>query len=159
MSEAHIAVLNSILEEANKLSPEIDNPAEYFEYFAAKHILRDYGIDDDEIRFGLVGQSLSDDKVQRSSYARASDGGIDGFYLFLNGVLVRDIEQAEDAKHHKRNIKVDVVLIQATTERGFRIDKILRLKEASENIFSVERNPEQFTEHYSEGLLDAIAGC
>lgn len=43
---------------------------EYFEFFASSMVLKDYDLSDDDIFNGITG--------------KGNDGGIDGFYLFVN---------------------------------------------------------------------------
>ena len=158
MSKAHTAVINQILRQAHGLHPEMDE-AEFFEFFSAKQVLRDFLVDNDDIQSGLVGQSstVSQAKTTGSlSSQPGTDGGIDGIYLFVNGDLIRDPDQAESTKALKRNIHIDVVIIQASGESGFGLNRLIRLKDTSENIFNIERLPVDFTEQYNEPLLDAI---
>lgn len=85
-----------------------------------------------------------------------SDGGIDGFYLLVNGRFISDLEAAEDLKSLKQNVVIDLILIQSTREQKFLMNRVLRMSEAVENILQLGRKPEDFTEQYNESLLDAI---
>ena len=77
------------------------NDDKKFEFFAAEQILKDENLDEDEIQSGLVGAS--------------NDNGVDGFYIFLDGELINDIEQVEgnykELKVHfhqyKNNYKIE----------------------------------------------------
>jgi hypothetical protein len=78
--------MNIILEEILKQYKETatdssTNDDENFERFAAEQLLKDENLDEDEIISGLIGDS--------------NDNGIDGFYIFLDGELINQIEQVE----------------------------------------------------------------
>ena len=112
-------------------------------------MLRDYQLDPEEIKSGLVGQT----SVPNS---KGTDGGIDAIYLLVNGRLIRDLDQAQDLKALKQNIVFDVVVIQSSLESGFGLDRLIRLKDTSENIFRTDREADKFAEAYNEELLDCI---
>lgn len=81
-----MARMNIILEEILKQYKETatdssTNDDENFERFAAEQLLKDENLDEDEIISGLIGDS--------------NDNGIDGFYIFLDGELINQIEQVE----------------------------------------------------------------
>jgi len=117
--------------------------------FSAHKILRDYQIDADDIDSGLVGTN----KENRSG----SDGGLDGFYIFVNGKIIRTTDDAENAKHNiRRNVSVDIVLLQATREDKFSLARVLRISDTCTNIFSIADEPKHFTEKYNSFLLDGI---
>ena len=84
--EVKMARMNIILEEILKQYKETatdssTNDDENFERFAAEQLLKDENLDEDEIISGLIGDS--------------NDNGIDGFYIFLDGELINQIEQVE----------------------------------------------------------------
>lgn len=102
---------NIILEEILKqykqgLSDDSISNDRNFEYFAAEQLLKNENLDEDEINSGLIGSS--------------NDNGIDGFFIFLDGELINQIDQV-DGKYkemkvyfhqYKNNYKIeeDVIL-------------------------------------------------
>lgn len=122
---------------------------EFFELFCAQSLLLNERLEEQEIKFGLIG---GDDKSQGGG----TDGGIDAIYVLVNGRLVRSPEDAEKEKSsYKQNVEITVVLIQASREEGFKLQRLLRIKQALENIFSLDR--QEFSEKYNSSLLEAIA--
>lgn len=86
-------------------------PSELFELFTADQILKDTNISFEEIEEGIVDGGL--------------DGGIDSFYIFTDGQLVEDIN---DLDNIRRNVKVEVWIIQSKTTQSFEataLDKII----------------------------------
>jgi len=157
MSDTDVRVLDEILSARHKeLAPEMGE-GEFFEFFTAREILRNYSLSPNEIQNGIVGgDGRRGDGGSDQSKERGTDGGIDAFYLLVNGRYIGDADAAEDLKHLKQNIQVELIIIQASREQGFPMNRVLRLGETSENIFSLGLNPEDFTEQYNEALLDAI---
>jgi hypothetical protein len=145
VSETDVKVIDEILYEKHKeVAPDMDE-GEFFEFFTAQQVLRNYASSPADIQNGVVGGGKG-----------GSDGGIDGFYLLVNGRFVSDLEAAEDLKVLKQNVAIDLILIQSSREQTFTMDRVLRMSEAVENIFSLGRKAENFTEQYNESLLDAI---
>jgi hypothetical protein len=150
VSVTDVKVIDEILSEKHKeLAPDLDD-GEFFEFFAAQQILRNYASSPTDIQNGMVGGSGQKDGKS------GSDGGIDGFYLLVNGRFISDVEAAEDLQTLKQNVAVDLILIQSTREQKFLMNRVLRMSEAVENILQLGREPKDFTENYNESLLDAI---
>src|ERR1017187_7312599 len=104
MQNTDITVIDEILaQEKAELDPTARDD-EFFEFFAAQQILRDYLLDPDEIKSGIVGQSTHPNSP-------GSDGGIDAMYVLVNGRLIRDLDQAADLRNLRQNILFDVILI------------------------------------------------
>src|SRR5713101_3934057 len=90
MSATDLTVINEIVSQTKAdLAPEMPE-ADFWEFFTAKELLRDYQLDPDDIQSGIVGQTTQAD---------GSDGGIDSMYLFVNGVPLRDVDQAKAISH------------------------------------------------------------
>src|SRR5687768_834315 len=91
VSDTDIRVLDEILAEKHKaIAPEQDG-GEFFEFFTAQEILRNYSLSVNEILNGIVGGG--DD---------GSDGGIDSFYLLVGGKHITDTEAAEELRTLKQ---------------------------------------------------------
>lgn len=92
-----------VLSEAKRLDLDISED-EAFGYISIQQILTQYQIDDDETRRGIVDGG--------------GDGGYDGIYIFVNGVLVNG-EDYESLDIGTRS-RVDIHLIQAKNQTGFK---------------------------------------
>lgn len=80
-----------------------------FEYYSIEQFLRPYGLSDSQLQSGLIGAS--------------QDGGVDAFYMLVNGELV-DAETELDPKEEN---KVSVIIAQSKEGTGFSpvaIDKL-----------------------------------
>jgi len=148
MTATDRTVLDQLVSETkHETAPEMKDD-EFFELFCAQSLLVDQQLEPEEIKFGLVG---SDEKLKSGS-----DGGIDAIYVLVNGKPVRSEEDAEVLKSaFKQNVEIEVILIQASREEGFKLQRLLRFKDTIEDIFSLDRD--EFSENYNESLREAIA--
>src|SRR5450759_2751650 len=95
-------ILDQVLEQQRQgMAPSLDQ-ATYFEIFSAEQILKDFDLSYDEIESGIIGGG--------------GDGGIDGFHVFVNGEL---LQEDTDISELRKNIQIDVFLLQAKTATGF----------------------------------------
>src|ERR1700693_2587641 len=102
MQDTDLTVLTEILAQRKAaLDPQMKDD-EFFEFFAAQQVLRDYQLDPEEIKSGVVGQS-------KQAKLPGTDGGIDAIYLLVNGRLIRDLDQAQELKNLKQNMVFDVL--------------------------------------------------
>src|SRR4051794_21269472 len=87
-----------------------------FEIYVTNQILKDYDLSDEDIDFGAFGAG--------------DDGGIDAVHLFINGILMRD-----ETNPPTPTSSVELVLIQATREKGFKEERIEKLKQFARDMF------------------------
>ncbi len=132
-------ILDQIIEEQRQNRVPTSSKPEYFEIYVAEQVLKDYDLSDDEIESGLTGGG--------------NDGGIDGIYTFANGELV---QEDFDSTTLKKNVLIEVVIIQAKTSAGFNEDVINKLKAVTENLFQLSRTVDEFKPVYNEGVRSAV---
>ncbi|MDX2069791.1 MAG: AIPR family protein [Haliscomenobacter sp.] len=72
-------LIDGIIDEKVELKIPSDKRDEVFEYFVFEQLLKDYDLSKDEILFGSVDGR--------------NDGGIDGFFIFVNGHLLTGTEK------------------------------------------------------------------
>lgn len=139
MSANDRIILDKILEQKQQeLAPQL-SASKYFEIFTAEQILKDYDLSYDEIESGIVGDG--------------GDGGVDSLYLFLNGELVQD---DTDTSTFKKNIAIDLILIQAKTAASFSESAIDRLKAFTEDLLDLSKDVSTLTAVYNEDVLSVI---
>lgn len=110
---------------------------DFFEFFASSMVLKDYDLSDDEIFNGITGQG--------------NDGGIDGFYLFVNDELVT--EDMVESINIPRACPIDLIIVQAKYVSSFGEDAISKWKTTSSNL--LEMKPlNQYKKRYTEKVLD-----
>jgi hypothetical protein len=109
----------------------------FFEFFASSMVLKNYDLSDDEIINGLTG--------------KGNDGGIDGFYLFINDELLT--EDIVDTYPITRGSNIELILIQSKYASSFGEDALMKWKTVSSNLLSLEPL-EQYKGRYDEKILD-----
>lgn len=121
-----MASKNIILEEILKQYKEVatdnlNDDDKNFEYFAAEQLLKDENLDEDEINSGLIGDS--------------NDNGIDGFYIFLDGELINQIEQVEG-----KYKEMKVYFHQYKNKYKIEEDVVLKFNNAFDDIMNFENS-------------------
>lgn len=133
-------ILEEILKQRQEEIDPRSTPSAFFELFTAEQVLKDYDLSYDEIDSGLVGDG--------------GDGGVDAIYVLVNGELV---QEEPDYAHLKKNITIDLAIVQAKTKAGFQETPIERFITVSEDILDLSKSPISLGAVYNEALVDAIA--
>lgn len=133
-------ILDEVLKQRQAEVDPSASPSRFFELFSVEQVLKDFDLSYDEIESGLVGDG--------------GDGGIDGIYLFVNGELVQ--EEDSDYTHLKKNITLDLYIIQSKTSPGFQETPIERFITVSDDIFDLSRAISELKGAFNEALIEAI---
>jgi len=129
-------VIKEVLKQrSGDLSKPISE-SRFFELFTAEQILKDYDVSWEEIESGIVGDG--------------GDGGVDGFYHFLNGELVRE---DTDVTYYKGDISIELHIIQSKRHNGFSEDTVQKLRFVTENLLDLSNDLSEFNELYNSNLL------
>ncbi len=128
--------INQEFSESNLFSKKDD----FFEYFSATQILKNYNLSDDEIIAGLTGGGL--------------DGGCDAIYLFLNGDLIT--ADQIDSLNATKGSTLTFIVIQSKNTNSFKEDCIMKWKTVSENLLNMGNSLESFAQRYSEATIDGF---
>lgn len=140
MSANDKIILEQILEEHRAERAPTASESDFFELYVAEQALKEHDLGYEELEAGVIGG--------------AHDGGIDGFYTFVNGELAQD---DFDCSPLKKNILIELVLIQAKTSNGFGESAVEKLTATSADLFDLTRNLETLKGAYSDGVLDSAA--
>jgi hypothetical protein len=110
---------------------------EVFEFLALEEILKDYDLSVDELEFGWTdGQG---------------DGGIDGFYIFINGHLLDD---SEEFVWPRSDASIDVFLFTCKHHSTFVQAPLDALLATIQEFFDLSREAAGLGGRYSEELLE-----
>ncbi|MBI4556210.1 MAG: AIPR family protein [Candidatus Hydrogenedentes bacterium] len=136
MSQNDLILLNQLLEQRLSSAESESDPSEFFELFSAEQLLKDEDLSYEELETGLIDSG--------------GDGGIDGFYFFVNGTLFcEDL----DLSTFKKNIELKVVLLQAKTSSGFSEDAMDRFTSATRELFNLNCPVKELRKVYHKDLL------
>lgn len=111
---------------------------EAFELFAFEQTLKNDDLTRQELDHGWV-----DGK---------DDGGIDGFYTFVNGVLVQD---SSKFSWPKKSASIEIHIINCKHGDSFKQDPLNTLFPTIEELLNFEKSPEDFDGQYSPQLIRA----
>lgn len=112
----------------------------YFEFLASQQTVKDYDLSDEEVEAGIMGGGL--------------DGGCDAIDIFSNDVLIND--DAFDALTIPKEMKLELVIIQAKNTASFKEEAIMKWKTISNNLLQFSNNISDFAGRYNEEVLRAF---
>jgi hypothetical protein len=115
---------------------------DYFEIFAAQQVLKscDFDLDPSEVESGVVGGG--------------DDGGVDGFYLFVNRRLLR--EDTDLAIFKGQQLNIELVVLQAKNKNSFEESVPQKMSSFLEECLRLGASEVNAKELYSEGLRNAV---
>jgi len=132
-------ILNQILSEKHtNLAPALDDD-HYFGIFTAEQILKDFDLSYDEISSGSVDGG--------------GDGGIDSFFVLVNGELLHEDSDFSDLR---KNIVIDVFIIQSKSSDGFSENAVEKLIISVNDLFDLSKDLTALKQAYNQPLLEAV---
>jgi hypothetical protein len=139
MSANDRIILDKILFQGREQESPGLPPDKYFELFSANQILKDFDLSYDEIQSGIVDGS--------------HDGGIDSAYVFVNGEL---LTEDFDLSTRRKNIQIELVLIQSKTSEGFSEDAMNKFYSATEDLLDLSKSLDTVANVYNDQVRQVI---
>ena len=141
MSDDTAFLLKSIVEQAKEKDYPLLHLDKYFEIFCAQQVLKAcrFNPDPAEIESGIVGGD--------------GDGGVDGFYLFVNRKFIR--EDTDITIFKEQQIVIDVIVIQAKYKPSFEETVPSKFQDFLENCLRLNAD-ETKQILYNERLLSLV---
>lgn len=136
MARNDVILLDGILVERAKA--ETLDKGEVFEIFAFEQILKSYDLTRSELEHGWV-----DGK---------DDGGIDGYYTFVNGALITDPSKFA---WPRKNVRIDVVIINCKHRDSFKQEPLNTIFPTLEELLDFSKTPDDFNGQYSPQIIKA----
>ena len=138
MTNNQILIQECITQNYNDYS-NFNNENEFFEFFCATQILKNYDLSDDEILNGIVG--------------KGGDGGCDSIYLFIDNEL-KTPEEIKEINYNK-NSNIIFTIIQSKKTKSFSEDSIMKWKTSSENLFDMsKKSKSNYVTRYNNDVLE-----
>lgn len=131
-------LLKECISQEFQESSLFSDESSFFEYFACSQVLKNFDLCDDELRDGIIGGG--------------NDGGCDGFYLFLNNILVTS-DQISSLSAPRGSI-LNLVIVQAKHTTGFGEDAIMKWKTVTENLIDMSCDNSAYSGRYNDDLLE-----
>ncbi|MBW4434747.1 MAG: hypothetical protein KME28_24310 [Pelatocladus maniniholoensis HA4357-MV3] len=118
-------VLDNIIRQRNNNSDNVLPDDEFFEIFTFEQILKKYDLSYDELNYGKIGGG--------------DDGGIDGFFLFINNGFVSEDTEFDN---FNKSPYIQLFLIQSKRSDSFSEKAIEKWISTTMNIFDLQRKAE-----------------
>lgn len=138
MAKNDALLLDGIVDDRIDESLPSGRRDEVFEYLAFEQLLKDYDLSSEEILSGSVDGR--------------NDGGIDGFFIFINGHLLVD---PESFVWPKSGSTLEVWIITCKHHDTFKQAPLDSLVASISELFDLSLNPSQLKGDYSESIIKA----
>src|SRR5712671_5037946 len=135
MAKNDLILLDGIVDKRLAERLPSDQRDEVFEYFVIEEQLKDYDLSRDDIESGWIDGD--------------SDGGIDGFYVLINGHLLDD---PAEFPWPRSNAAIDVWIITCKHHDTFREATLDKLVATVQEVFDLARDDGQLQGKYSDEL-------
>ncbi len=144
MSEDSQYLLKNVIEQTRQSDYPSLKQDKYFELFSAQQVLKKcrFNPDSPEIESGNIGGD--------------GDGGVDGFYLFVNRKFVR--EDTDPSIFKDQQISVEIVIVQAKNTASFEEAVPTKLKDFTEHCLRLNADIEEAQRSllYNDSLLTLV---
>ncbi|WP_414586673.1 AIPR family protein [Scytonema sp. PCC 10023] len=133
-------VLDNIIKQKINKSDNVLPDDEFFEIFTFEQILKKYELSYDELSYGKIGGG--------------DDGGIDGFFIFINNDFVSEDTELDN---FKKSPCIQLFLIQSKRTDSFSERAIEKWLSTTMNIFDLDKKIEQIQKYYNSDLINKVA--
>ncbi len=141
MANNDVIILNSVLEQKRKQIAQEMSEDEFFENFVFDQAMKEF--------------DLSDEELQSGNTDGTNDGGVDGFFMFINGDLIAD--ETDVSSRYKKNPTIDLYIIQAKRSPGFSETTFDKLLTTIQDLFDLTKDLTKLQSFYRSALLDKVA--
>lgn len=134
MAKNDVILIDSLLQQLEASSPIADQ-SELFEQFVLEQVLKNYDLSTEELEFGWTDGSL--------------DGGIDGFYVLVNGRLLTD---PSDFAWPRSGAEIQVYLVTCKHHSTFQQAPLDSLLASVQELFDLSYSSSELTGKYSPAI-------
>ncbi len=115
----------------------------FFEIFSAEQVLKSRGYD------------LDIDQIVAGNTGKGDDGGADGFYVMVNGKMVREDTDLNTLKGQR--LSIDVVVIQSKNKNAFGEEALKNFQDLTDNCLRLSADLSKASRVlYNQSLLESI---
>jgi hypothetical protein len=137
MARNDIVLLDSIVEKAKAQFGSNRDDSEVFELFCFDQVLKDFDLSFEEIETGWTDGT--------------DDGGIDGFFVFVDGHLITDTDLSFVSK---RNPEVSVELFTVKRSDSFKQDALNSVYSSIAELLDLTKSEAEFAYPFREEVLE-----
>ena len=132
-----VIVLDSIISQKKSDMAADLSDSDFFELFTIDQVLKNYDLTPDDLDFGKVGGG--------------GDGGIDGFFTFVNKELLKEDIEIDSIK---RNPLIEVFFIQATRSPSFTESYVDKINTTLAAILNLSNDLSDFESIFNVGVIE-----
>lgn len=136
MAKNDVILLDGIIDDRIEIKLPSDRRDEAFEYLAFEQILKDYDLSSDEILHGSVDGR--------------NDGGIDGFFILVNGHMLIDVESFT---WPRSGAQLEIWIITCKHHDTFKQAALDNLAASISELFDFSVDNENLKSDYSDDIL------
>ena len=114
---------------------------DFFELFVSDLVTRDFGLDWDDIEFGVVDGE--------------NDGQVDAVYILVDGMLIREKKEF-DPKVTRRNANVRVIVHQSKNSASFPENSFAKMRTTVCDLFNLDNKLAQLKKAYNSALVAQV---
>ena len=136
MAKNYVILIDNIIKDRIRDGVPSSDQGEVFEYLSAEQVLKDYDLKEDEILAGIV-----DGK---------DDGGIDSFYIFINGILLTDLSSFP---WPRKSCEITLYIITSKHHETFEQGVLNNQYATINELFDLSKDNSELTGAYNQDLL------
>jgi len=137
-----VTVLKTILKADKEKRAKDMSISDFFDLFTFEQLLKDF--------------ELSYDELEQGKTEGGSDGGIDGFFIFLDGSLLE--EEIVDPEEIHPNPNIDLFFIQSKTTMSFEKTALVKISSTISDLFSnfgeFDKKKKELRTSYNSKILE-----
>ncbi len=137
MAQNDIVLLDSLVEKSKERLGKFLKEQEHFDLFVFEQLFKNYDLSHEELKTHLVDGG--------------NDGGIDGFFVFLDGIL---IENYSDFKNIRKNPTFDIYIITVRHADTFQQQPLNSLSSSIPEIFDLSKTNDNLNFVLDEEILE-----
>lgn len=134
MAKNDTFLIDALLDQLQQTKPGADR-GDHFEFFVLEQVLKNFDLTQEELELGWTDGS--------------NDGGIDGFYVFVNGRLVAD---PSDFSWPRTGAEIEVFLITCKHRSTFQQAPLDSMLASSQELFDLSRPTPSLSATYSDDV-------
>lgn len=139
MNSSKLAILNEVLKQKkSEIAPQLSDD-DFFNLFSCEQILKDFDLSYDELNDGIM--------------EGGNDGGNDAIYTFINGEL---LEEDTDYNGLKKDIVIDLVVIQSKNTSGFSEEAINKFTASAKDLLNLSTELDSLKATYKKEVRKKI---
>ena len=137
MTDNNAIILNSTIRQRKKEIDDSFTDGEFFEIFTFDQLLKNFELSYEDYYYGKVGNG--------------DDGGIDGFFFFINGELIKE---EIDSNDFKRKPKLELFIIQSKRSVTFSEAVFQKINTTIQDLFDLSKDMNKLSSFYNEELIE-----